>query len=382
MSGVDEVLSQFFKMCSENDTNTKDFYEEMDDFRELQHVLKSDVQLNDSIKHTYNDYLFYNTDKDVKPELLKINQRSIYYYIKNKPEFIKNNVLRYMFKFYYDNKDLKPENLKLDYGLTIEQIKKYYSGVPSSVVIKDKQDLKPFDKTPVFNEIKSIINLINLGSTMKFNVKGFQDNKFMYFIYGLTIAKALNRDFKTFTELLDFILKHLQILPFNKVFKCFCLDNYNLITYITTEGKDNFRYLPALKYKYKERANAKTKYVETDNQKFIYTELSEDEKNNLMTSFNKLYDEKKFNELIITWFDSQFLTRSTCAVGCMLISILLKKIIQFKPDELPDWKAILTGDFNDTYKATDLPQGQDFKNLLTFADNLKICEIFDILATI
>ena len=194
----------------------------------------------------------------------------------------------------------------------------------------------------------------------------------------------------SFKELINTIKK---IVQFNLDTKCYNVldvedpditqhkDNYyNLITFLVlgTKGNKkqyNYRYKCAEKYfNLKDCESVKMNGNITE-----YRKIKDDSPNAESTSYKtaiiteyktKEDIEKKWKELeyeyninglseelIIKWFDSQLLTRSTCLIGCMLIALKEwnenNKYIKFKKDEMPDWKSIGLGTYKDTYSLSD-----------------------------
>lgn len=193
----------------------------------------------------------------------------------------------------------------------------------------------------------------------------------------------------SFKELIDTIKKFIQ---FNLDTKCYNVldveeeipknkDNYyNLITFLVlgTKGGEkqyNYRYKCAEKYfdlkdcdivkmngnitEYKKFKDDAPNAESTSYKTAIVTEYKTKE------DVKKKWEELEYEysvsglseELIIKWFDSQLLTRSTCLIGCMLIALKEwnenNKYIKFKKDEMPDWKAIGLGTYKDTYLLGD-----------------------------
>lgn len=193
----------------------------------------------------------------------------------------------------------------------------------------------------------------------------------------------------SFKELIDTIKKFIQ---FNLDTKCYNVldveeetpknkDNYyNLITFLilgTKGGEKQYNYRYKCAEKYFDLKGCDT--VKYDDNITEYKKFKDDAPNAESTSYKtaiiteyktKKDVEKKWEELeyeyninglseklIIKWFDSQLLTRSTCLIGCMLIALKEwnenNKYIKFKKDEMPDWKAIGLGTYKDTYLLSD-----------------------------
>ena len=190
----------------------------------------------------------------------------------------------------------------------------------------------------------------------------------------------------------DLINQIKKLIQFNLDTKCYNVldveeekpknkDNYyNLITFLVlgTKGDEkqyNYRYKCAEKYfdlresdsvilngfttEYKRLKDDSPNAESTSYKTAIITEYKT--KEDVEKQWEKLEYEYLINglseELIVKWFDSQLLTRSTCLIGCMLIAlkewIENGKYIKFKKDEMPDWKSIGLGTYEDTYELSE-----------------------------
>lgn len=375
-----------------NDLDT--FFGEIEDDREFLTYM-NDEGFAKSVEKFKNQYLFDSLQFD-KIDKTKItpNQLSIVSYIKGDRDNIKNKYISHIYDYYHACGKKLPEDVFEQSKILGNLTKDYYSG-KASIIRKDEEFPKlPALTSPKFETNANInayyINYItNVGSIIKMNSKGFGDNKYIYFIYGLIIIKARLCKFQKFSDLLDFIIKHLQLLPFNKIFKAEDVinqqKNYNLITYILNENKENYRYMNALKYfneysqdNFKKMTghNSKTKFNKDDKNAYIYTELTLSDIKELSNTFEELYKAKDFKNLVKVWFDSQYLTRSTCAVGCLLIEILFKELYTFKQDELPDWATIAGVDIFKT--CLDVLNGNIPEEINDYSKKLNIDMIFKI----
>ena len=237
-----------------------------------------------------------------------------------------------------------------------------------------------------------------------FNVDGFAKNQICLLLYGMAVYYAWKRlclkEFKSFKQLVNYLKSFIQINTYSK-----CLDVldykelkekdkedkdfYNLITYLKfkTDEKGenyNYRYKCAEKYfKDKSRKTSgtlnKTVYEELptgeSNIKTVYENIDEVKKvwNDLEEEFRKT-EFSLTDKLITMWFDGQLLTRSTCLIGCMLIMLKEGKFIEFKKDEMPDWKAIAVGNYEGTYETKE-----EFKELNSLKINESDLKLVDVL---
>jgi hypothetical protein len=226
--------------------------------------------------------------------------------------------------------------------------------------------------------------------------------------------------FESFKDLITTLKAFIQ---FNLDTKCFNVmdvekeesagkeNYYNLITFLIlgTKGGEkqyNYRYKCAEKYfdlrdsdsvafcgnitEYKKMKDDGPSAEATSYKTAITTEYKT--KNDLEEQWKELeneYTENGLSErLIVKWFDSQLLTRSTCLIGCMLIVLRensengrLKKI-EFLKDEMPDWKSIGMGTFEDTFSVSGEIEELDFSLsslkvkhvLLLLEEYVKNCE--------
>jgi hypothetical protein len=287
----------------------------------------------------------------------------------------------------------------------------YYNQSPALFEkIKEVKEMPLPDKKEIMDDelsvslLKEIPKFIELGKCLQFNVKGFVKNQMLYLLYGLALYYVKER-LSTFESFKDLITTLKSFVQFNLDTKCFNVldvekdenkskDNYyNLITFLIlgTKGGEkqyNYRYSCAEKYfdlrdsdsvaydgnitEYKKIKDDGPEAEATSYKTAITTEYKT--KDDVLEKWEELENEFKTNgisdKLIIKWFDSQLLTRSTCLIGCMLI--LLKEFlkdgklnkIEFIKNEMPDWKAIGMGSIEGTYNVGDEIEDLDVKEEL------------------
>lgn len=400
---INAMTEDFIKMCCNNDPETINYYYEIRDFRAYSQV----KDFRKVIDENFNNFCFNNSlIHKINFGLLNDNQMLFYRILsyafdnsfKTLPSDYKNRIiLEYYMKHLNENiENVKLEDLKSVCGY-------WYDNIPSRYLvkqgkIKEVKEIKCESIKPNFDLIKHTLDFLKIGNSLLFNVDGFAKNQICLLLYGMAVyyawIKLKNKDFKSFKQLVNYLKSFIQINTYSK-----CLDVleykelkedteqsslgqrhkedkenkdfYNLITYLKFKTDDkgenyNYRYKCAEKYfKDKSRKTSgtlnktvyeelptgesyiKTVYENIDEVKKVWNDLEEEFKNKGLT-----------DKLITMWFDGQLLTRSTCLIGCMLIMLKEGKFIEFKKDEMPDWKAIAVGDYEGTYETKE-----EFKDL-------------------
>ena len=282
----------------------------------------------------------------------------------------------------------------------------YYQKTPSAFVIKDAINFKYEPPKLINKHLKYISELIKIGSCIQFNCPGFVKNELIYLISGLCVVyhdKPLS--FLHLKDLVHSIQSFIQLIPssisldaslFAKGSK-----NYGLSTQLLFNEKKgyenikidddafNYRYKPAFEYLKNEINGNRTKVTRDESGMRLSTEYNEQQLNELWeqleTEFSRIKtssDENEKNkaiqELLITWFDSQCLTRSTCLCGVLMLMIFTRRKIKLQNNELIDWKAIITGTIDGTYELLekfDYIETKDFEEL-TLLDVLTITKYY------
>lgn len=372
-------LKDFVEHCINNSTETMEYFDdiiitreynspEMEEFRKV---------VNENFnKFCFNNGLFQKNR--LKFDDLKGQEEAFMILIGVINKMPKNRYLQQIVKFYINKFNSKIEDVKLE-DMGIKFMDNYYQDLPpiyAKIPKINKEDLiRPVlvcEDDNIKKLLKHLKDFIIIGSSIQFNIDGFPRNEMLYLLYGLAICSALNKDFKSFRDLINYLKSFIQLyLPI----KCFnpiaeekeaVNDNYyNLITYLKTkDGNYNYRYKCAEKYFRKEiphKIRDNTKYIEgEDGSSYLLTVYKT--KEDMEKVWDKLEEEYRkpevsiSDDLITMWFDGQLLTRSTCLIGCMLIIMkYLKegKRVIFKKDEMPDWCSIAGLDFNTTFTTED-----------------------------
>lgn len=295
----------------------------------------------------------------------------------------RQHILNYYFK-HLDSpmKDLDLAQIKEHFG------NNYYSLIPPIVKGYEKIKLEfplSHQNDLVVDQFNLKMKFIKIGQSIQFDIDGFQMNQLLHLLYGMCIVDVSKSQHSSFEELINHIKAYCQINLMNKVFKIFNSENgYNLITYIQFDKDNiNYRYRKALEYAeeakkhlFKGKLGAE-KYLNKDAYKLndrhtVYVEENLNaEKKYILTEYEKEYEYSKIwselnneyskhgisDELIIKWFDGQLLTRSTCLVGVILMCVRefrRGRLIKFKKDEMPDWKAILLNEIESTYDLEEM----------------------------
>lgn len=411
---INAMTEDFIKMCCNNDPETINYYYEIREFRAYSQV----KDFRKVIDENFNNFCFNNSlIHKINFGLLNDNQLLFYrilsYAFDNSFKSLPSSmsyrlILEYYMKHLNDDiSSLSLEDLKSVCGY-------WYDNIPSRYLvkqgkIKEVKEIGSKSPKPNFDLIKHTLDFLKIGNSLLFNVDGFAKNQIVLLLYGMAVyyawVKLKNKEFKSFKQLVNYLKSFIQINTYSK-----CLDVldykelkedkkqsfldpqgdkekegdfYNLITYLKFKTDDkgenyNYRYKCAEKYfKDKSRKTSgtlnktvyeelptgesyiKTVYENIDEVKKVWNDLEEEFKNKGLS-----------NKLITMWFDGQLLTRSTCLIGCMLIMLKEGKFIEFKKDEMPDWKAIAVGNYEGTYETKE-----EFKDLKINENDLKLVDV-------
>ena len=401
---INAMTEDFIKMCCNNDPETINYYYEIREFRAYSQV----KDFRKVIDENFNNFCFNNSlIHKINFGLLNDNQLLFYrilsYAFDNSFKSLPSSMsYRLILEYYMKHLNENIENVKLEDLKTVCGY--WYDNIPSRYLvkqgkIKEVKEIKCESSKPNFDLIKHTLDFLKIGNSLLFNVDGFTKNQIVLLLYGMTVyyawVKLKNKEFKSFKQLVNYLKSFIQINTYSK-----CLDVldykelkekdkednkdfYNLITYLKFKTDDkgenyNYRYKCAEKYfKDKSRKTSgtlnktvyeelptgesyiKTVYENIDEVKKVWNDLEEEFKNNGLT-----------DKLITMWFDGQLLTRSTCLIGCMLIMLKEGKFIEFKKDEMPDWKAIAVGNYEGTYETKE-----EFKDLKINENDLKLVDV-------
>ena len=355
-------FEDFIIKCLNNSTKTMDYYEEIKETREYSSV----QELRDAIDNNFLTFCFnnglWNRIKNENFNKLSDEQKALYSFFNLKQYQPKNKYRQRILDYYYSHLDEPISKLTQEDCLK-EHTKDYYSLTPPTFLDLDEikvrePHINKLDGLPEL--VKAIPTFIKIGQCIQFDIEGFPKNQLYYLIVGICVCDLMGVSHTSFKELINHIKSYIQLFITSK-----CLelpaknDNpYNLITFIdfkeTLKERPNFRYQAAKKYlPVKEGLKMKTQFKDDEKGKYIYTEYSSEE---YILKWKELEEEFKdsglSDELICKWFDGQLLTRSTCLIGVILMiykNILKGNLIKFKKDEMPDWKAILQGNYDDTF---------------------------------
>lgn len=363
-------FEDFIIKCLNNSTKTMDYYEEIKETREYSSV----QELRDAIDNNFITFCFNNGlwNRINSGNFNKLNdeQKALYSFFNLKQYQPKNKYRQRILDYYYSHLDEPISKLTQEDCLK-EHTKDYYSLTPPTFL--DLEEIKVrephisvLDGLP--ESVKAIPTFIKIGQCIQFDIEGFPKNQLYYLLVGICVCDLMNVSHSSFKELINHIKSYIQLFITSK-----CLelpaknDNpYNLITFIdfkdSHKERPNFRYQAAKKYlpvkdgittKSETNFARKTQFKDDEKGKYIYTEYTSEE---YILKWKELEEEFKehglSDELICKWFDGQLLTRSTCLIGVILMiykNILKGNLIKFKKDEMPDWKAILQGNYDDTF---------------------------------
>lgn len=384
-------LEKLAQLCSENSVDALEMIEDLKNFPAFAMLMKNKDMKNmyDSITSSFffSNGLFNRLDFKV----LNDEQKTFYALINLAEYQPMNRYRQHILNYYFTNLDKPIYELNLNNGDWVKDssdlnvIKNYYSNVPcltiglNKIIVANPQ--KEFQKltNPNSDIFKFTPLFVKVGESMQFDIEGFPKNQFLYLLFGMCILSVYNSKHETFKQLIKHIQSFIQLNLFNKVFDSDIVkgdEPYSLVTFLdfAEDGngiRHNFRYQCSKNYIDMSSQTNLTTTTSTTQQTNHLTKLTKDEKgvylhteykttqeiNEIWKRFEELYAKQQYDDLIKLWFDSQILTRSTCLVGCMLLSILKGKLIKFKKDEMPDWKTIISGTFEGTFEIVgDLPK--------------------------
>jgi hypothetical protein len=367
MEDIVKCLAEHVKL---NSPETMELYDEINEMREY-HVNHESNQFRKIIAEVFNQFAFGNglikrvlQDETLRQYLTDEQKTCLALWtggaLKYQP---KCRYRQAILNYYFKNMGKKMSELSMaDAGFKPHD---YYSAYPAIVKGIEKKKIEfpeiKVGNSPITPQERAIY--IKIGKSIQFDVEGFYMNEMLYLLYGMCITDVASRKFNSFSDIINHILGYCQLNLLNKVFRDMVGDGesgkYNLITYVRfDDGQENFRYLPAEKYEKNLKNEGNTKYVIEGKKKYIYTEYTKEQYNKFWEDLEEEWKKNDLSDKLITmWFDSQCLTRSTCLVGVLLICIReykKNKLVRFKKDEMPDWKAIMTGNFDDTYSVEEI----------------------------
>lgn len=385
MDNFNTYFEKLNELCELNSFDFIEYYEDFCEMRETKEMLMKNEEFRKTMKKILNKFclsngLYYRIDKFNLEE----EEKTFLSLITSTRYQPQNRYRQHILKYYFDNLDKQMKDINLE-SLGSDFCKNYYAGVPgiSSGLKKETVPQPSLNKSSLNLNIG---DLIKYGEQFQFDVEGFPKNQFLYLLFGLCVYDVINTEHKTFKDLINHIQAFIQLNILSKCFNGLLFSNdgekqpFNLLTFIDIKDGDltkpNKRYQVAKKYITKDKPKGMTKLKDDERGLYILTEYTTSQIKRLWDELEQLYLNKDYDGLINKWFDSQCLTRSTCLIGCILISVLKNKIIKFKTDEMPDWKSILTGDYLGTFdEITDIPKAEDFKNL-TLNDVLFIFKFY------
>lgn len=353
-------VNDFMEHCLLNQKDVLDYFTEIKETRE--YSMPEFHNIAEQLLKMYKNFLWNNgifTDNEFKFEDLTDEQKTTFALLTLQKYQPQNKYRQRILDYYFSNLDKPISELELEEALK-EYTKHYYSQTPPTYLKLDTKEVKEphvENLTGIPSKIQNISNYIKIGKSIQFNIPGFPQNELYYLVIGMCIVDCLNTEHKTFKDLLKHIKSYVQLFLTSKCLELRDSPDYNLITFINfgKEKKPNVRYTPARKYFTDKTIDSKTQFISDEKGEYISTVYNS--KEDYLSKFEeieKLFEKNKISkELIVKWFDGQLLTRSTCLVGVILIILMEKKTIEFKKDEMPDWKSIAQGNFDDTYIVKD-----------------------------
>ena len=365
----ESIINQTLKACFENDPEIIQIYDEIKDSQ-----LFKLPQLKKVLHNTmFNNGVFNR----LIPDQMSEEQRFALSLWTMNFDFIRHTPNRYyqqLMKHYFEclNKPISESNYsKLSF------IKDYYQKSPSVFVISNDASSKAKKMSYEMNDskldsklLKFVPKFIEIGKSIQFNCPGFVKNELYYLLTGIATCYGIVLKSKPETKFYDLVFSiqsFVQLFP-NSV-SVMAQDimtsnsEYNLSTALTINKHEgfidtnsdemnfNFRYKPAFKYLDNKKSTDHRTQIATDEQGIhLLTKLSSKEIDDMWKEFEEMFKKEDYENLIVSWFDSQCLTRSTCLCGMILWMIFTKKTFRLIENELMDWKAIIQGTIEGTYE--------------------------------
>jgi len=388
---LNKLVEDFVKHCMYNKKSTMEYYDEIKEMRE-----NTIPQFRQVVDEQFNRFCLNNgvwtrldfgeidkSSNDEAKALIKL------WTLGNTNYKFKNRYLNGLVDWFLNKninvemKDLPTLDKWTMLNKKDEEVKVghlFYSKIPPLYlklknIQKDKYSITPSDKLA-----KYLTTFVKIGKSIQFNVKGFQMNETLWLLIGMAIVYVKLNPQNTFKELIKLLRAFIQLNITSICLESDASKEYNLITFLKTEKDNyNYRYKCAEKYFTNYKKIGQTDYKVENGKTFILTEYTNyEEYLNKWNELEDMYKDKGLTkELIVKWFDSQLLTRSTCLVGCILIVLMENKTIEFIKDEMPDWKAIGLGNIDGTYVVKE-----SMNDILKNMDIPKDWKLVDVLSTI
>lgn len=352
-----QFINRLTELIQHNSTDTLEYIDDLNEVREIQQGINENKELRKQYNEMINSfYLSNGILPKVSYKYLNDEQKT-YMNLMTQKEYNPNNRYRqHILNYYSQHLEDRMHDINLEY-IRDDFAKNYYAMLPGLDSGLEKIQPQPLNLKP--SVMANYIPLfIKIGECLQFDVEGFPKNELLYLLYGMAVWYAYVQKFTTFKELVLYLQSFIQLNLLSKCFSSLKLTfegkPWNLVTFIEFKRGNirtsNYRYSIAKKYITNDRTYNNTKLIEDDKGLYILTEMTEDTINKTWDKLEELYASAQYNGLITLWFDSQLMTRSTCLIGCMLIMVLNGKLVKFSKEEMPDWKAILTGNFEGTYE--------------------------------
>lgn len=403
----EQDLKYMLELSQDNNKEFLEVFEEFTKNRIFQELLTQDVKnVVDALRNALNSFLINNGY--IRPQNFKLGlteddifKINLFLMQDNQPiPQFKNRFYSVIYKYILENLDVEMVNFSLD---KMPYVEEYLNGWLSYHVNKEhtKTDITFKKSQDVLKTltVSELIKMINDGQFVKYSCDGFQDNNIIYLLSELCYLNSFNYDFKTFDELINYIIGFCQLNLNNKVFK-----NHNgehsLITFAefgNIEPKPNKRYVKMLKYlEHSTKSedfdilNKKYTKLTTDSRgKYLETHINKEQYEDLFKTLNDMFQEYKKEdnkdkkedkafEIYDLFVSSQVLTRSTSLCGLILLKILLKKQFRVKPNEQPDWACVLNCDIEFIKSLFDFVECDETKKIkpLTLRDVLSIVNTY------
>lgn len=375
----DKIVEKVFKACMENDDSIIQIANELEEtqFMKIPQVKK---MLHNTM---FNNGVFNKLKPDCLTELQRFSM-SLWTLNFDYEKVTQNRYHTLLLRFYAEH--LNDSFSEINYE-KLPWIRDYYQKTPSVFAIEkisnefDKPEIKLNSKYLGF-----ISDLIKIGKSIQFDCPGFIKNEMYYLMAGVCVVYHIINysEFDSFKSLVKSVQSFVQLMPGSISISSELFNDsngYALSTALTINKHEgysdsiddlnfNFRYKPAFKYLDEMKSSKGRTEIKNDEQGIhLLTKMNNDDIAKMWDEFEELFIKGDYEQLIVSWFDSQCLTRSTCLIGMLLFMILNEKTIKLKKDELMDWKAIICGTISGTYEfVEDLKTPEFQKKYESFKD--------------
>ena len=199
-------VEDFVKHCMFNNTDTMEYYEEIQETREYGSV----PEIRKIIDVNFNDFCFNNgLWNRINPAELKDDENIMLWDLWNLETLnVKNRYRSKILNHYFSHLKDKISDIKFE-DIKDFNVNDYYSRVPAiykdiektKVVIPDSVKIQPQD----LELIPYTSEFINIGKSIQFNIAGFPQNQTLYLLIGMCIVDVLKKGVNNYSSFITLI---------------------------------------------------------------------------------------------------------------------------------------------------------------------------------